>query len=202
MKIRHPRPKVMMSRTLEACEPEYIDTLPPIVREFWNCEYRVYVTDAMIDSDWTLSLEAAMVAGKTNFDADKAAGRAYIPNEQPPLREQNHPPLVYYMRMSDLVKIGTTGLIRARFDAIHPQGVMAVEWGGRELERQRHNQFVDLHSHGEWFRLEPELVDHVFALRESFRGEDGENIDQWLAPRLPAVDRLAPPSWMLPPRRA
>lgn len=126
--------------------------------------------------------------------------RRWEPTPWTPIRERVHEPIVYYMRLSDLVKIGTTTLIRNRFDAIHPQGVMAVEWGDRELEQRRHNQFAELHSHGEWFQLAPTLVDHMFALRESFRGEDGETIDQWLRPRLPAFERVARPSWAVPGR--
>ena len=126
--------------------------------------------------------------------------RYRAPEPWRPIREQNHEPIVYYMRLGEFVKIGTTIQIRTRFDAIHPQGVMVVEWGDRELERKRHNQFAAIHSHGEWFHLQPQLVEHVFALRESFRGEGGETIEEWLAPRLPSFKRAERSSWAGPRR--
>lgn len=201
VKIRHPRASVpLMSHTLTEPSP---DPLPPLVREFGSCIYRYYVTDAIRDSGYTMGLAEAMEVGKAKFEADKAAGKElFLFSNEPPIRERPHDPVVYYMRLDRLVKIGTTTLIRARFDAIHPQGVMALEWGDRELERRRHNQFATVHSHGEWFHLEPELVDHIVALRESFRGENGETIDQWLEPRMPAFSRVdGRPSWANPPRR-
>lgn len=204
MRIRQPRPRVMMSKTLAETEPESIDTFPPIVKEYWHCEYRVYVHEAMIATGWKMPLEEAMVAGKARFEAARATGEQLwlsSPNPVKPLSEQDHPPVVYYMRQSDLVKIGTTVKIRQRYDAIQPQGIMAVEYGWYELERKRHKQFVDQYSHGEWFRLEPPLVDHIIALRESFRGPNGEPVDQWLAPRLPGYKRReGRPAWSMPGR--
>lgn len=94
-----------------------------------------------------------------------------------------HAPVVYYMRMDRLVKIGTSSDLRTRVAAVMAQGVMAVEWGDRELERERHNQFVDLHSHLEWFRLASPLVDHIADLRERFETDHGVTVEQWLAER-------------------
>lgn len=192
MKVR-PRTKPLMSRTLVGTEPEYLDTLPPIVQEFWRCDYSIYATDTDLEARQLgieLSLEEAMVIGREKYEYDLAAGCAY-PSKPglPPILDRDHPPIVYYMRLGEFVKIGTTCVLRQRFDAIHPQGVMAVEWGYYELERQRHNQFIDAHSHGEWFHLRPELVDHIFTIREAFRGDRGEGSDEWIAARLPMSKR-------------
>lgn len=92
-----------------------------------------------------------------------------------------HDPVVYYMRMDRLVKIGTSGSLRSRLASLTTQGVMAIEWGGRELERQRHAQFIDLHSHLEWFYLDGRLVEHIAELRERFEAAQRITVEQWLA---------------------
>lgn len=92
----------------------------------------------------------------------------------------NHPPLVYYMRMSDLVKIGTTTSIGQRVRALNPQGVMAVEPGGHDEERRRHREFASLRGHGEWFRLDARLGAHIAELRRHFEDQMGEPLEAWL----------------------
>jgi hypothetical protein len=74
---------------------------------------------------------------------------------------------VYYMRMGNRCKIGFTGNIASRVRAINPEELLVTEPGGFELEQQRHAQFSDLRTHGEWFRYEGALVDHVMALKGS-----------------------------------
>jgi len=94
-----------------------------------------------------------------------------------------HPPIVYYMRMSTLVKIGTSTNIRARVEAIGPQGVIAVEAGDYALEAARHQQFVQHHSHREWFHLADELAEHVAALRQAWHASTGQTTEEWLTER-------------------
>lgn len=190
-----PQAQVLMSKTLTETEPEYLETLPEIVQRFWHCDYKTYVTDAILDAEKQgieLPFEDAMAQGQAKFEAELAEGIALVvPRVNLPLR-QGHAPIVYYMRMSELVKIGTTINLRARYEAIHPQGVMAVEYGSFDLERARHKQFVDLHSHGEWFHLMPDLVAHIFAVREQFRGLGGETTDAWIEAQLKSTWRTAP----------
>jgi len=76
-----------------------------------------------------------------------------------------HMPVVYYMRMDGLVKIGTTTRISRRLISIRPQGVLAIERGGRDVERQRHAQFAEHHSHGEWYWLADPVWQHVAEVR-------------------------------------
>jgi hypothetical protein len=94
--------------------------------------------------------------------------------------EVKHPWVVYYMRMANLVKIGITSGIRRRFNGLHPEEILAVEPGADAVESARHEQFKHLRSHGEWFRLEPELEEHIAALRERFEKETGRSVDAWL----------------------
>lgn len=99
--------------------------------------------------------------------------------------EKKHSPVVYYMRMSDLVKIGVSTRIGQRMTSIGAQGVMAVEAGTYGLELQRHEQFAHLHDHGEWFRMAPELGAHIATVRESFTAKMGVSTEEWLREWLP-----------------
>lgn len=108
----------------------------------------------------------------------------YPPPAVPSLFEpdhRRHRPVVYYMRLATLVKIGTSGNIRARLDAINPQGVMAVEWGDRRLEHARHQQFAAHHYHGEWFTFATEIGAHIATVRETFEATTGQTTERWLA---------------------
>jgi hypothetical protein len=112
------------------------------------------------------------------FDAmEPGVQDEHVPDGPP----RSHHPVIYYMRMSGLVKIGTSTNIRSRFEAIGPQGILAVESGGHDVEHRRHQQFVDHHSHREWFHLAGEVVEHVAQLREAWLKETGQTVEQWLA---------------------
>lgn len=101
--------------------------------------------------------------------------------QDPPRRTGIHPPVVYYMRLAELVKIGWSTHLARRLDHLNPQGVMAVEWGARALESERHNQFATDHVHGEWFRLTDALVAHVVDTRARFERDTGTSTEAWLA---------------------
>lgn len=73
--------------------------------------------------------------------------------------------VVYYIRYDDRVKIGTSADPRQRLRALWHQELLAFERGGRELERQRHNQFAELREGGEWFRADPLLLRHALSIR-------------------------------------
>lgn len=99
--------------------------------------------------------------------------------------EKRHPPVIYYMRMSDLVKIGTTVTIGSRFTSLGPQAVMAIEPGSANVEYDRHKQFAHLHDHGEWFRLEEDLGRHIVDVRAAFVEASGQTTEDWLSEWLP-----------------
>lgn len=81
------------------------------------------------------------------------------------------PAVVYYLGdpSTRRVKIGTTTRLRQRFLSLAPTHkkivLLATEPGGHALERSRHKQFASLRAHGEWFRKEPILMEHVGAVR-------------------------------------
>lgn len=72
---------------------------------------------------------------------------------------------VYYARLGNRLKIGYTHNVRKRMAQLMPEELMATERGGEAVEAERHRQFGHLRTHGEWFRYEDELVDHVEELR-------------------------------------
>jgi hypothetical protein len=76
--------------------------------------------------------------------------------------------IVYYVRRSDLIKIGTTVNPAKRFDSLMPDEILAFEPGGPDLELQRHRQFHPerITRKGEYFRQSPRLLKHVAGLRQ------------------------------------
>lgn len=72
--------------------------------------------------------------------------------------------VVYYMRLGNRTKIGTTVNLRKRMAVIQPEDCIAYELGGYNLERIRHQQFAHLRVSGEWFDLQDDLVRHVNGL--------------------------------------
>lgn len=178
----------MMAR-LES-KPDYID------------EGDGFFADAAADPAYKFIVDAAMGAHRLGFDladpdvrakvivaghrAHERAGKPtrYKTEPRPTVLEQSHQPVVYYMRLGDLVKIGTTANLGARYAAINPEGLMALEFGGRRLERQRHNQFSICHHHGEWFRLGPMLAMHIVGVRADFETAEGMTTEEWAAPRI------------------
>jgi len=84
-----------------------------------------------------------------------------VDGELPPPRVD----VVYYLRLRDRVKIGTTAQPRRRFAAIGHEELLALERGDRLTERRRHEQFADeRHGRTEWFRLTPRLRAHIDAI--------------------------------------
>jgi hypothetical protein len=87
--------------------------------------------------------------------------------------------LVYYVldasRIVQYLKIGYTTNLKQRvidLRGITTSGqsplVLALEDGGEFAERQRHVEFAELRSHGEWFRYESPLREHVASMDHPF----------------------------------
>lgn len=143
-------------------------------------------------------LQFLRAAGELGYDTDDPdvmhrailAGNREIERESKPLPPPPLPvaegpwsarsPLVYYMRMSDMVKIGTTTNIAGRLDAIMPQELMTAEPGGRDVEQHRHKEFSQAHSHGEWFYLDDPVMAHIEQVQAVFAERVGEPFNLWL----------------------
>lgn len=72
--------------------------------------------------------------------------------------------VVYYMRLGNRAKIGTSRNLKRRLAEINPEDCMAYELGDRTIEITRHKQFAHLRVSGEWFELADDLVRHVNTL--------------------------------------
>ncbi|TFV82375.1 GIY-YIG nuclease family protein [Microbacterium sp. dk485] len=73
--------------------------------------------------------------------------------------------VVYYLRYSDRVKIGTTANPRQRLAAIRHDDLLAFERGDRTLEQRRQGEFAaDRFEGTEWFRLSERLAAHIAVL--------------------------------------
>jgi hypothetical protein len=98
--------------------------------------------------------------------------------------------VVYYLRLDERVKIGTTHNPRQRFGALRTglagtEEVLAFELGDRHVERARHAEFADDRlGTSEWFALSPRLRTHIGALAA---GQDPWHVHaRWLADALAA----------------
>jgi hypothetical protein len=91
--------------------------------------------------------------------------------------------VVYYLRLGDRVKIGTTFNPRQRFAALLHEEVLAFELGDRSVERSRHLEFADDRlGTSEWFALSARLRMHIDALAD---GQDPWQVHaRWLADAL------------------
>jgi hypothetical protein len=72
--------------------------------------------------------------------------------------------VVYYIRLGDRIKIGTSAGPRSRLAQLPHDEVLAFERGGRALEQRRHAQFSGYRLGGEWFSANDELAEHVRML--------------------------------------
>jgi hypothetical protein len=93
--------------------------------------------------------------------------------------------VVYYLRLDERVKIGTTVNPRQRFSALRHDEVLAFELGDRAIEHARHVEFAeDRLGSSEWFALTPRLRAHIAALAD---GRDAWHVHaRWLADALAA----------------
>lgn len=80
--------------------------------------------------------------------------------------------VVYYIRVGDQVKIGTTTNLRERMIALRVDGsdLLATEPGGYDVERRRHHEFADeRYGRRENFALSDRLAAHIERLRAAGR---------------------------------
>lgn len=81
---------------------------------------------------------------------------------------------VYYVRLGDHIKIGTTNDLAKRLRSLYadhdPDLLLAVEPGGYSVEQYRHAQFSDerVWSNRELFNPSRRLLDHIADLNTKF----------------------------------
>lgn len=113
------------------------------------------------------SIDIAIQVGRSKYD-EITRRRRTVPDRLE---------IVYYIRRSALVKIGTTVDPTARMSTLMPDEILAFEPGGRDLEQQRHRQFHPerVAKKGEYFRLSPRLQRHI----DETRNAHGEPPEDW-----------------------
>lgn len=95
-------------------------------------------------------------------------GRSTEP--QPVGNDDRGTDVVYYVRMGDHVKIGTTRNLAQRLAQLYvdhdPTALLGSESGGRKLERQRHAEFADerAFANRELFNPSRRLLAHIESL--------------------------------------
>lgn len=84
------------------------------------------------------------------------------------VRETRQAWVVYYARIGDLIKIGTTANLVQRMGNYPPNAeLLATEPGGYDVETLRLSQFRHLLAHGkEWFAAAADLLAHIKQVRE------------------------------------
>ena len=97
--------------------------------------------------------------------------------------------IVYYIRRSEWIKIGTTTDPHERFRDLLPDEILAFEPGGYKEERLRHRQFGHLRWRTEYFRDATELRDHIAHLHALHGDPD---------PTWPTMARHSGASWRMP----
>lgn len=133
-------------------------------------------------------IRRALSAGRVAHDRD-LQGRVAVTTWSTARREltdlgvARHHPVVYYVRLGQLVKIGTTTRIVHRCESLGVQGVLAVEAGDSVKEHGRHREFAHLRKTGEWFELSPDLADHIARVRADFETQMGITVEAWLETR-------------------
>jgi hypothetical protein len=75
---------------------------------------------------------------------------------------------VYYIRIGNRIKIGTTGDFKRRMGQLMPDEVLAIEPGGYALEKERLGQFRRWRLIGERFAPAPDLMEHIAAVRKQY----------------------------------
>lgn len=140
----------------------------------WEGSYEVTMAQVRIQEmrSWGVNVtpEIARNCFATQL-ADAHRHRQHQDRQERRALAHQHPAIVYYMRLGNLVKIGFTENLTQRLSVINPEEVLTTEPGGRKREGERHKQFADLRVHGEWFRLEGALVEHIEAVKREAAGE-------------------------------
>lgn len=85
----------------------------------------------------------------------------YVRNEDPTS-------VVYFVRVGDRIKIGTTVNLKNRLRALtlSEKNVAATQPGSRHEEADLHWRFRHLRLEGEWFRAAPELLEYIATMEQ------------------------------------
>ena len=91
-------------------------------------------------------------------------GQSVIPREAYVESQAPRKNLVYFIKFSDRVKVGTTSNLHQRLESLPYDEVLAVIPGGRQVEAVWHARFEPYHVTGEWFRADPFVMREIAKL--------------------------------------
>lgn len=110
------------------------------------------------DETWAERKLAEMDESRRRFDQEEAKRKALRAGLS----------VVYYLRMGDHVKIGTSCNVDARIRALYgnPEDLLATEPGDRTVEQHRHREFAAerVRPDRELFNPSPRLLAHIATL--------------------------------------
>jgi hypothetical protein len=109
---------------------------------------------------------AETIAAREREATAQAAAQDALATLQPGTFGDAPGAVVYYIRRGKYVKIGTTTNLKQRMRDLMPDEVLAVEPGGRALERRLHSHFARIRysRDREYFKLTEELQEHINAV--------------------------------------
>lgn len=100
----------------------------------------------------------------------------------------SHPrvPRIYFIKpvgQDGPIKIGFSNFDKARLGAMMswspvPLEIIASVPGSLALEKQVHDCFADCHSHREWFRAEPQLLDFIQKVKSGIAIADAVDLSR------------------------
>jgi uncharacterized DUF497 family protein len=84
--------------------------------------------------------------------------------------------VVYYIRIGDYIKIGTTADLAQRMSVLQPDEILATEPGYLEIEKKRHEQFrhLRIRPRSERHRIAPDLLDHIEMILDLYGPPRGQ----------------------------
>lgn len=71
---------------------------------------------------------------------------------------------VYFLRFRDRIKIGFSTCLVSRFEAIPHEEILGYVPGTMRDEKRCHAAFAHLRENGEWFRIEPDLLEFIASV--------------------------------------
>lgn len=148
-------------------EPSQIDELVELVdTEAPHFQYTARLLRDMVSAGVDMTPESVAIAEKLGFMQHATEDPLWLPDEA--RRASTSGDIVYYVRRSHLVKIGTTRRLRTRMSHLMPDEILAIEPGGRLLEGERLKQFSRDRARvaNEYFYPSESLVQHMIKVRK------------------------------------
>jgi hypothetical protein len=99
---------------------------------------------------------------------------------------------VYFAKRDDLIKIGWSREVHMRMAALKTE-LIGVMPGNRATEKEIHGRFSHLRVHGEWFKIDDELLTFISSSAQDYKPDGGSKMISIRYPKnfLERVDKIA-----------